>query len=291
VTPVELIESVVLRDCGRGIELLAAYAQGDLARAALHLRSASSVVVATGVAVPTPQGPAAETDGPVGAAAVVSVLNSVGIHAAIVTDQLNASVCAASLSAYGLSDNLVQVVSQDGVPRKAAELWANGARTVLFIERLGPNTAHRYLSMGGVDLSTFTVPLDGLLTQPFYSIGIGDGGNEIGMGRIPHAVVAETIDRGDEIHCSTATDELVLAGVSNWGAWALVGAMAVQDHNFAGAATQALAVDRCETALERAVHAGAVDGVTKKNVESVDGFDRPIHSAVLVAVVALAGLS
>jgi hypothetical protein len=34
-----------------------------------------------------------------------------------------------------------------------------------------------------------------------------------------------------------------------------------------------------------------VDGVTKKNVESVDGFDRPIHSAVLVAVVALAGLS
>ncbi len=53
------------------------------------------------------------------------------------------------------------------------------------------------------------------------AIGIGDGGNEIGMGKIPHETIVKNIPNGDLIHCRVPTDHLIVAGVSNWGAYAL----------------------------------------------------------------------
>ena len=50
------------------------------------------------------------------------------------------------------------------------------------------------------------------------TIGIGDGGNEIGMGKIPHETIVKNIPNGDLIHCRVPTDHLIVAGVSNWGA-------------------------------------------------------------------------
>ena len=50
-------------------------------------------------------------------------------------------------------------------------------------------------------------------------IGIGDGGNEIGMGKIPHETIVKNIPNGDLIHCRVPTDHLIVAGVSNWGVY------------------------------------------------------------------------
>ena len=58
------------------------------------------------------------------------------------------------------------------------------------------------------------------------TVGIGDGGNEIGMGKV-HQQVIEHIQNGRNIASTVATDHLVTAGVSNWGGSALVAALRV----------------------------------------------------------------
>ena len=63
--------------------------------------------------------------------------------------------------------------------------------------------------------------LDHASRRRTVTIGIGDGGNEIGMGKIPHETIVKNIPNGDLIHCRVPTDHLIVAGVSNWGAYAL----------------------------------------------------------------------
>ena len=56
------------------------------------------------------------------------------------------------------------------------------------------------------------------------TIGIGDGGNEIGMGKVFERVAAN-VQYGSEIACTVASDYLISAGVSNWGGYALAKAI------------------------------------------------------------------
>ena len=53
------------------------------------------------------------------------------------------------------------------------------------------------------------------------TIGIGDGGNEIGMGKLSWATIRKNVPQGGEVACRVPTDYLIVAGVSNWGAYAL----------------------------------------------------------------------
>lgn len=59
------------------------------------------------------------------------------------------------------------------------------------------------------------------------SIGIGDGGNELGMGKIISLIKSSDIPNGDVIACTVPTDHLIVSSVSNWGAYALVAAVVV----------------------------------------------------------------
>jgi Domain of unknown function (DUF4392) len=56
------------------------------------------------------------------------------------------------------------------------------------------------------------------------STGIGDGGNECGMGKVL-PLVQKHIKNGETIACATPCDNLITAGVSNWGGWGLVAAV------------------------------------------------------------------
>ena len=58
---------------------------------------------------------------------------------------------------------------------------------------------------------------------------IGDGGNEIGMGKIHSRVIASSITNAAEIACVVPTDHLLVCSVSNWGGYALAAAAAVVD--------------------------------------------------------------
>jgi hypothetical protein len=102
------------------------------------------------------------------------------------------------------------------------------------------------------------------------SIGIGDGGNEIGMGKIPHETIVKNIPNGDLIHCRVPTDHLIVCGVSNWGAYALAAGVYV----LRGVKPPAdlFDPDREHEILEVMVREGPlVDGVTGKQTATVDG--------------------
>lgn len=58
------------------------------------------------------------------------------------------------------------------------------------IERTGPARDGTYRTMRGFDMTRFVAPLERLLharEAPLRSIGIGDGGNELGMGKVRSA--------------------------------------------------------------------------------------------------------
>jgi hypothetical protein len=115
---------------------------------------------------------------------------------------------------------------------------------------------------------------------PVRTIGIGDGGNEIGMGSIPWPVFHANIPSGlgARIACRIPTDWTIACGVSNWGAYALATAVAHlrRQPQLLGEWTD----ERERDVLTALVDAGAVDGVTGKPSLSVDGLEFEQHMAI-----------
>lgn len=104
------------------------------------------------------------------------------------------------------------------------------------------------------------------------TIGIGDGGNEIGMGAIPWEILRSAITVGPSalVPCRIATDFTILAGVSDWGAYALaLGTLLLRRLT---AELQGWNAEQLRELIERLVRdAGLVDGVTGRREASVDG--------------------
>lgn len=66
--------------------------------------------------------------------------------------------------------------------------------------------------MRGIDITEWTAPLSQLTLLGLHTIGVGDGGNEIGMGRVEDYAIEGVVDHGENIACTVPTDRLVVAG-------------------------------------------------------------------------------
>ncbi len=283
------IEALLHEDVGRNISALAAAARGGLQAAAQSLadRDTPFVGVITGFYVPKGTPPAAETDGPVGAALLLRGLRDAGIPCRLATDALCAPACAAALRAAGLAD---LPLDHGPVAASIAAWQAAGITHALAIERCGPGADGIPRNLRGEDVSEFTAPLDQLyLAGSWTRLAIGDGGNEIGMGSLPAAVIAGAVQNGARIACRTPADHLIVAGVSNWGAWGLLAALALLRPDWRPAMLGALDPALDAAVLEAIVSNGpAVDGVTRVRDLTVDGLDASVHRAKLVAIRAMA---
>jgi hypothetical protein len=281
---VAAIERLVARDVGRGSELLARHTAGSLRRAAVSLLDAPSpkVGIITGFFVPGADPPAAETDGPVGAVQVAAAITALGGSARILTDESCVPVLEAAIDAAGLA------VQLDAAPLEIqyAE-WEKHYRPdlthMIAIERVGPDwSGGPPRNMRGESVEAWTAPLHrAYMAGPWTRIAIGDGGNELGMGSLPHDAVAEIVANGELIHCGVSADALVVAGTSNWGAAGLVAALAAlrADLDVRHLLDPAWTKD----ILEAIVHdAGAVDGVLRKSAPTVDGLSWESYVDVLV---------
>src|SRR5262245_48278013 len=137
-------------------------------------------------------------------------------------------------------------------------------------------------SMRGRDVTPYTRPAHLLFENPpgvmvggRVTIGIGDGGNEIGMGKLPWATIRKNIPNGGLVACRVPPDHRIVAGVSNWGAYAL--AAGVRHLRRAAPDLTLCDVSREHELLRLMVDAGPlVDGVTSERTATVDGlpFDR-----------------
>lgn len=146
-------------------------------------------------------------------------------------------------------------------------------------------------NMRGLVIDIYTAPLHRLFENAaarrpeIETIGIADGGNEIGMGCIPWELLRHAIACGPGgcIACRIAVDHLILAGISNWGAYALAAGLAALRNRTD--LIPAWGADKQRRLIEVLVsEAGAVDGVTRLRQPTVDGVPLREYLAVLTAI-------
>jgi hypothetical protein len=161
-----------------------------------------------------------------------------------------------------------------------AQPGATSAVVEQFLHEVPAEHYDRCHTMKGRDITAAMAPAHRLFeaarqAPPVTTIGIGDGGNEIGMGKVPWEIIRRNIPGGGRVACRVATDHLIVCGVSNWGAYGLAAGVRL----LRGAASDPALFDgERERELLRVMVAQGplVDGVTGQPTVSVDGlvFDR-----------------
>lgn len=211
-----------------------------------------------------------ETDGPLGAYFLERALSPLGI----------------AVTVAGEAFAQPTLVLGDPLPA-----FPTGVTHLLSIERVGPSWHDgRCYSMRARDVTAWVAPVHRWFEERppgVVTLGIGDGGNELGMGKIPRAVVEKNIDLGDRIGCRVGVDHLLVAGVSNWGAYALAAGI----YHLRGVAPAPEVFDPTieATVLSLLVEDGLIDGKTGRAEATVDGLALTEYLAVLVELHTLIG--
>jgi hypothetical protein len=158
-----------------------------------------------------------------------------------------------------------------------------GETYMVFLHEVPVEHQDRCHTMRGVDITERMSPAHRLFQavqgQPgITTIGIGDGGNEIGMGKIRWEIIRRNIPRGGLVACRVPVDHLIVCGVSNWGAYGLAaGVLLLRGQCLRG---ELFEPERERHLLEVMVEQGPlVDGVSGRQTATVDGltFDRYVE--------------
>ena len=249
----------------RGLLPVDAYAR---AAAAIAAPSPTRAMLLTGF----PVGGYGETDGPPGALAVGRTLVELGWDVVTVACRTTDAVVRALLEDVG------PVEAADDAGRASKEgcealRQKYSPDLVVAIERPGLTADGRLMSMRGEDITGVAAALDPLMRAPL-TVAVGDGGNEIGMGALAPYLQAKGLIPGVSV---TRAAHLLLADVSNWGAYGLVAMLDLVTGR------DTLPYGPTEAGwIERLVDAGAVDGMTRSNTAMVDGHSMEVNAQILV---------
>jgi hypothetical protein len=301
-------------------EVCRAHHGGPLSMAAaVALKSAvkpgSTVFIATGAGV-APKLPFGETDGPVGAAALATALVK-GLDARVVLVTEDAHLPPVEAAAHLINAKLrtwaeeastrcepVRVetfpIGMNAGQARARELMErHDPAAIVFVERDGPNVEGQFHGVRGDCRDPSTVGYVYLLAyhaaeRGVLTIGIGDGGNEVGFGAVRQAIRDVLPEQGRSLagHPSgvvtvVETDITVSASVSNWGACAVVAALGVvlgNEHVLHDPDTE-------HELIAATMSAGARDGATSKQSVAVDGIDIEGHRAFVALLKTVAEVS
>jgi hypothetical protein len=267
-----------------------------------------TVIIATGCTYPGFELVVGEPDGPMGAGSLARAL-ALGLQAkpVIVAEECLTGGVHAVARAAGLN-----MISADHLMRLSPEINRSATvlsfpvddaqairearrlldefrpRAIVAIEKLGPNERGVYHMVKGHDSSAFQAKAGRLFeaarARGVLTIGVGDRGNEIGMG-----VIAETVKRllpyGSKCQCpcgagvadATEVDVVVPGTCSNWGAYGIAACLAACLD-----APEILHDAKAEARMLRAcLDAGMADGISILCEPKVDGIPEEVHLAVV----------
>ena len=267
------IENIVLSRDHRGVSALRPYLAPDFCEraASLVLEHPGTALIVTGFFIPGAG--ATETDGPPGAVAVGTALEGLGYRVVYLSDGFTVPVLrelapASKVIEFPMAGHQESRELATGVLREVAPAIA------IAVERCGLTEDRVYRNMRGADVSAYHAKVDYLFGDHVTSVGIGDGGNEIGMGNL--SPVIPLVMSMDGPPCVTRTTRLIISSVSNWGAWGMVAALSrLTRQNLLPT------VEQARDTLARLVALGAVDGVSGRCGASVDGFPSEENDRVL----------
>jgi hypothetical protein len=281
------------------------------------VKSGDTVVIATGLPIRGWFSSAlAESDGPAGAATLARALY-VGLSAVPVllceepmVPLLQAACRAAGLVVTSSEEWKAGQASPDYVPgrhippaivesfptdpaeaKDTAHHLLNTLRpaALISIERQGANEKGVYhYGKGEANLTSAVAKLDELFhlgrESGVLTVGLGDGGNELGLGLIRDEIRA-AIPFGARCICPCgagiapefAADVVVAATTSNWGAWGIEACLALLTGRREALHTEALE----RNVLRMCADHGAMDGITGFIEPDVDGIPGDICAHVV----------
>lgn len=261
-----------------------------------------TVVILTGAGGP-PVLPCGEVDGVPGTAALARALvMGLGADVVVLTEErvaepMRAAIWGASLNftrdATPEVSNTVRFIptacGDEESEREATMLFERESPVaVIAIEKLSPNSKgiiHGATGLNYHDLHTNPKFIfDQAKEREILTIGIGDGGNEVGYGVI-HSTVQDVMPAGRVCSCpcgggsaaSVATDVLVVGAISNWAAYgvaAMTSWLTERPHALVDS-------DDVERMIRGTVNAGAFDGALGRPTISDDGVPLMGHRAMV----------
>ncbi|WP_458700478.1 DUF4392 domain-containing protein [Sulfurospirillum sp. 1307] len=256
-----LVDEVVLKYSDRGMDVLQKLHPKEhikeAADAFLNLEK-GTVFLYTGFWVAG----FAETDGPVGTYFLAKALNALGYKSVIITDEYCKDF-------FKEIETIYLPIKEEINYKEILETYKPIAH--ISIERCGKNINGKYENARSQDISSYTARVDELFEEgrksaPTFSIG--DGGNEVGMGNYKEDIQEHLT----LVPCKVECDYLMLASVSNWGAY---GFIACLDKNLIPT------FEEVDEYLGYIVSLGSVDGIKKECVKSVDGKDWELEKEIL----------
>ncbi len=267
----EKIEDIVLRHSGRGMDLLRKEMTDNYVEKAGKMILSwerGNVFLTTGFFVAG----FAETDGPPGTVFLALALKKLGFNPVIITDD------------YARGFFEIKGIETVYMPFDEGVIWCENLLEkykpvgLISIERCGKNSISDYANMRGISIAEKTARIDlifELAAGKIPTIGVGDGGNEIGMGNLA-PLISEKLSL---LPCVVKTDLLVIATVSNWGAYAITAWL----EKLSGEKVL-MSYEEVYDYICRTVEIGSVDGVLKERIVSVDGFGMETEKEIIQAL-------
>jgi hypothetical protein len=250
-------------------------------------RAPAQVLLVSGAAVPGHM-PVGENDGPIGTVVLARALLAIGHSVRILTDPVAAEPFRGLLRAIGLEGRIaVLAIGLDDRARQ--ERLAAESDVLCAIERLGGNPNGIIYGATGVSRAPHRANLDHLFRTARAlgkrTVGIGDGGNEIGFGNI-HPQLSEASPQfafkavtpcGGGVYSVVETDVLLVANSSNMGANAVTAGLALLRNDLALCHTA-----EAEHALAHVgVGLGLIDGGSGELRAWCDGIPPRANAAVV----------
>jgi glutamate racemase len=252
--------------------------RGGVEAAARVLEDRQNVMLVTGFSVDVGK---PETDGPPGTALLGRILRQSGKQVSYVVDEANAPVLRATLEALGEPVENIHIFRAGHEGSQASEQAASlldqvKPDAVMAIELPARNVEGVRRNMRGLNINDYNPPLDALLLlanqrEGIVTLGVGDGGNEAGMGVVRDLVPLAKDD--SNMASDVPAQHLITASVSNWGAEAIGVAYAT----LIGRPELIHTLDQQFAAIDASARAGAVDGVSREYKASVDGMSWEAH--------------
>jgi len=259
------IEQLLVARNLRGMQTLSsALKPGYIMRAASMIKhNIGTVLIGTGFPVDS----TFETDGPVGAIALYRAIQILGGKPILVCCDPLAKALKSDYNVHSIamgSQSQACLEAQQGLQQFKPSL-------LIAIEHPGLTASNNYRNMRGEDISSRCSGFDYFLSiAQCPTIGIGDGGNEAGMGNIRDALIDLDI-MASVIGC----DELVIADVSNWAAHGILAYLSYLEQNNLLQDWDNLQVLKYLSAR------GSVDGVTRENALTEDGLESTISESLI----------
>jgi len=265
------MEDIVLHYSKRGMNILNEYMDCDCLSEAAELILSwekGNVFLTTGFYVKG----FAETDGPVGTVVLAKALEGLGYHPVIITDKF----CQGFFEIKGFETIYMPIDAGIEFVERTIESYRPVG--MISIERCGRNANDDYANMRGISIKEHTARIDMFFetaSGKIPTIGVGDGGNEIGMGNVAGLISGKL----EIVPCIVCVDRLVIATVSNWGAYGIAA--------YLGLITgRKLMADfkEIQDYIQKIVEMGSVDGVLGEHVVGVDGFGMEIEKEIADAL-------